>query len=288
MRIISKEKDFYDFQFPYDETDDIVYVRTPKCYYTNGKAGSNIPEGVKELISTKGFAWPYTFNDFGWGNQKYLYSLIIESVVIGIYPYMYSVHFLILKDNRIKTPVKNAKYINVSIDTLTELTNSEIIDLYIKNNPNIDVNKKDIYCSSHYNPSGISSWYLNNYKLDREFIVYNEDIFRTLKSPIFAKFFGETQYRGYNYMRFMFSSVYKEVDPYLPGTLFFVDFSFNKMKNAGLDLMKYIYNELYKRDFYSDLENFQWAIKQEPESIPDNNTKIINAGFDLKTSFRNM
>lgn len=29
-------------------------------------------------------------------------------------------------------------------------------------------------------------------------------------------------------------------------------------------------------------------MKKEPESIPDNKTKIINAGFDLKTSFRNM
>ena len=43
-----------------------------------------------------------------------------------------------------------------------------------------------------------------------------------------------------------------------------------------------------EQNIYIDIENFLWATKQEPESIPDNNTKILAAGFDLKTSFRNV
>ena len=43
-----------------------------------------------------------------------------------------------------------------------------------------------------------------------------------------------------------------------------------------------------EQNVYIDIENFLWEMKKEPESIPDNKTKIINAGFDLKTSFRNM
>jgi formyltetrahydrofolate synthetase len=39
---------------------------------------------------------------------------------------------------------------------------------------------------------------------------------------------------------------------------------------------------------YNDIENFLWMTKQEPISEPDNKTKIINHGFDLKTSFRKM
>ena len=51
-----------------------------------------------------------------------------------------------------------------------------------------------------------------------------------------------------------------------------------------------------KKDFYdysgfghdTDIENYLWSMKQEPISEPDNDTKIISHGFDLKTSFRKM
>lgn len=35
-----------------------------------------------------------------------------------------------------------------------------------------------------------------------------------------------------------------------------------------------------------DLDTYE--MKKEPEANPNNNTRIINAGFDLKTSFRKM
>ena len=55
-----------------------------------------------------------------------------------------------------------------------------------------------------------------------------------------------------------------------------------------INVLKYIKEDLDKRPIYNDIENFLWSVKQEPISEPDNKTKIINHGFDLKTSFRKM
>jgi hypothetical protein len=52
--------------------------------------------------------------------------------------------------------------------------------------------------------------------------------------------------------------------------------------------LKYIKDDLDKRDVYTDIENYLWSMKQEPISEPDNKTKIVSHGFDLKTSFRKM
>ena len=52
--------------------------------------------------------------------------------------------------------------------------------------------------------------------------------------------------------------------------------------------IKYIKDDLDKRDVYTDIENYLWSMKQEPISEPGNDTKIISHGFDLKTSFRKM
>lgn len=52
--------------------------------------------------------------------------------------------------------------------------------------------------------------------------------------------------------------------------------------------LKYIKDDLDKRDIYTDIENYLWSMKQEPISEPDNETKIVSHGFDLKTSFRKM
>lgn len=52
--------------------------------------------------------------------------------------------------------------------------------------------------------------------------------------------------------------------------------------------LKYIKDDLDKRDVYTDIENYLWSMKQEPISESDNEIKIISHGFDLKTSFRKM
>ena len=56
----------------------------------------------------------------------------------------------------------------------------------------------------------------------------------------------------------------------------------------GIDMLRFWINELMDINTYNNIENFLWSIKQEPIANPDNKTKIISHGFDLKTSFRNI
>ena len=61
------------------------------------------------------------------------------------------------------------------------------------------------------------------------------------------------------------------------------------MEFKEINIINTIFDDLTSnRSVYTDIENFLWANKQEPISEPDNKTKIVNHGFDLKTSFRNM
>jgi hypothetical protein len=62
---------------------------------------------------------------------------------------------------------------------------------------------------------------------------------------------------------------------------------FNECKRVNI-IYSILDDLTVNRSVYNDIENFLWANKQEPISEPDNKTKIINHGFDLKTSFRKM
>jgi hypothetical protein len=62
---------------------------------------------------------------------------------------------------------------------------------------------------------------------------------------------------------------------------------FNECKRVNI-IYSILDDLTVNRSVYNDIENFLWANKQEPIFEPDNKTKIINHGFDLKTSFRKM
>ena len=66
---------------------------------------------------------------------------------------------------------------------------------------------------------------------------------------------------------------------------YITNISFQKLQE---NILKYWYDELNDLNTYTNIENFLWSIKQEPEAKPDNKTKILAHGFDLKTSFRKM
>ncbi|MBQ8223099.1 MAG: hypothetical protein IJZ87_07150 [Bacteroidales bacterium] len=91
----------------------------------------------------------------------------------------------------------------------------------------------------------------------------DEEIFRQLETPVFLYYFNGSK---------ISHVVIKNI-------------IFNEQITNWL---KYIKDDLDKRDVYTDIENYLWSMKQEPISDPDNNTKIISHGFDLKTSFRKM
>lgn len=89
----------------------------------------------------------------------------------------------------------------------------------------------------------------------------DEEIFRHIETPVFLCYFNMISGR-----------ITKNV-------------IFNEQPTNWL---KYIKDDLDKRDVYTDIENYLWSMKQEPITEPDNKTKIISHGFDLKTSFRKM
>lgn len=89
----------------------------------------------------------------------------------------------------------------------------------------------------------------------------DEEIFRHIETPVFLCYFNMISGR-----------IIKNV-------------IFNEQPTNWL---KYIKDDLDKRDVYTDIENYLWSMKQDPISEPDNKTKIISHGFDLKTSFRKM
>ena len=66
---------------------------------------------------------------------------------------------------------------------------------------------------------------------------------------------------------------------------YITNISFQKLDK---NVLKYWYDDLMDLNTYINIENFLWSVKQEPEANPDNKTKIVAHGFDLKTSFRKM
>ena len=66
---------------------------------------------------------------------------------------------------------------------------------------------------------------------------------------------------------------------------FIINLSFIKLNP---DIIRFWIDDLLDINTYNNIENFLWSIKQEPIANPDNKTKIISHGFDLKESFRNI
>jgi hypothetical protein len=101
------------------------------------------------------------------------------------------------------------------------------------------------------------------------------NIFKALCSPVFIS--GRFNAHLYEHQEF---SIIRDKKPEL-----IMDFALNSL---SVNLLKYHADFIKNFDVYSSIENFLFMMKQEPMSEPDNKTKIINAGFDLKTSFRKM
>ena len=104
------------------------------------------------------------------------------------------------------------------------------------------------------------------------------ELFYKIGAPVFVKDYSELFNGNYN-------NVYAH-ERYGNKTIHYItNISFQKLQE---NILKYWYDELNDLNTYTNIENFLWSIKQEPEAKPDNKTKILAHGFDLKTSFRKM
>ena len=272
MRIISKYKDFYDF-LAQDYDADITYTRTPFVMQNNydklycSDCGRY---GCRKSIPTQNVYWFHKNDNEG--------KISINNYVFGIFPNVYSqpyleVTFKTITDNLIQRRrtmprelcekyLANSKGVK---DAETNMATSIMRDI-ITNGPDlIKVPKK----------------FINTDKVDLERYLWKvecPDIFMKIGAPVFVNYDSDllgTAYDVYNL----------EERGEGRRAVYAANICFNKLTD---NVLKYWFDELNDLNTYINIENFLWATKQEPEHIPDNNTKIINHGFDLKTSFRKM
>ena len=273
MKIISKYKDFYDYLVQ-DYDSDLVYIRNAKA----------IDKNYNRLFNVKDYnILNYSDSFFGKYNH-YSGELTFYNFIFGIYPYVYSQPVL-----RVYYTTKyNALqyfYIVLGHDLVDKILNDEYIDEAVKELENLAqtefnklVNKglADYTKVSFFNKNTLGS--INNSLSRRVWKQECKEIFRKIGSPIFVNYDKDLFYDG----------VYRTSEHLFGGmnTPFYIaDVSLSKL---NYNILKYWYNDLYDINTYNNIENFLWSIKQEPESKPDNRTKILSHGFDLKTSFRKM
>lgn len=268
MKIISKYKDFYDYLVQ-DNDADIVYVRQAEV----------IKETYEKLIEPKDVGkitawWDYlpsiTCNTPDGKTQ-------LDNYVFGIYPYVYS------------QPAVHVKYVNTTNSnpmSLNLVMNKSLADGIVDNYKYgmIELNKaiwNELEKIENCRKETIKlTW--NEFEFSKGLFKLiwrneNKEIFEKINAPVFVKYYNELFKDG------VYSSI---IEKEKLGSVHYVkNISFQKL---NLNILKYWYDQLMDLNTYNDIENFLWSVKQEPIANPDNKTKIINHGFDLKTSFRNM
>jgi len=273
MKIISKYKDFYDY-IVQDHDADITYIRNMNI------VDISINNYLKDV---PGFN-KYNSSIYFRSNYYRTGRVDVANYIFGIYPYIYSQPVIrILKDDY------DFEYI---------ILDKEIVDNLLSDDKNIskhtlqDIKTKCQYIVDRNNINKNPIFYVNKYESFEKdlkndikkniFKIENKDIFTKLNSPVFVYYHSELfddsvyaeQINHKSYKNGVSNPVYC-----------ITDISFQKLK---MNILKYWWTELNDLNTYINIENFLWSIKQEPESVPDNKTKIISHGFDLKESFRNI
>lgn len=281
MKIISKynKKDFYDYLgFQYDTSDDIVYLRETRGLFTYKPEDYNIINKCYKLIENKipNYSHNVSSNHF----KYHKYSCIISHVIVGIYPYVYVVPIVEL---RIPYEFNKNAFKTVFIETLPyECYDNEdkILD-YV--NLRTGISQDNIYI--YHKPNGkefknTRTYYMRNPKFECQ------EIFHICNAPTFILFVGSWLKNWYNTDSIQ-SIISNSFDLIANHCGMILNPIFNECKRVNI-IYSILDDLTVNRSVYNDIENFLWANKQEPISEPDNKTKIINHGFDLKTSFRKM
>ena len=178
-------------------------------------------------------------------------NYFVTYVIVGIYPYCYIIPTIVNNYENLLTQGQ------VIVPFEVADTNEEVNEFLKKINSNIQIESKYKWLSEHRRHSNFKpSW-------------KDEDLFRQIETPVFL-FHHKGTYENHHF---------KSYDYIIKNIIF---------TEQPTNWLKYIKDDLDKRDVYTDIENYLWSMKQEPISEPDNETKIISHGFDLKTSFRKM
>ena len=275
MKIVSKYKDFYDYLVQ-DNDADLTYVRNINI----------VNEYYDDLFKNKENYTPYYSVHYGYtkyreNRYRELGELFFSNYIFGIYPYIYSQPTLCIAYNNLawggveviqiilSKTIVNDILNNGNFDNLIKLAQAEfnkLVDKRICNSAkvhfaNINTNKDLVKTLKSY------VWKIEC-----------KEIFYKIESPVFVKYYPEL-FENSAYWEFIYNWKSKEIKHYI------TNICFNKLDE---NILKYWYDELNEINTYNNIENFLWSIKQEPIANPDNKTKIVAHGFDLKTSFRKM
>lgn len=260
MKIICKYNDFYDF-LTSDFDADICYVRKPELIRTY----------YEDMIPSTGIR---CYRNLYSHNYK-VGEVDIHRRVFGIYPNIYSqLEFSVQLTTGLKSVIPSKAFIK---------------KIYSYKSSQIDKITNDIfnYCRNELMKDETIDFFpkltiYNTYSFYRYLHEFNQkveckEIFFKLGSPVYVR---------YEYDLFM-DTVYAE--DVLEGSQTDIQYVTNIcFSRLSKNILKYWYDELNTINTYNNIENFLWSIKQEPISNPDNKTRILSHGFDLKTSFRKM
>ena len=273
MKIVCKYKDFYDYLVQ-DNNADLIYVRNIGI----------IDKYYDDLFERKNNYTPYYYRNYGYYLDTDRYkklshgSIFFNSYIFGIYPYVYS------------QPVLELVYIDSYYhkNILSIIIGKSVID-DIFNNGNIDglisLGQKELNKLVERGICQMTKVNFSDYETRKNRInslkryvwkVECPELFNKISAPVFTKYYVDL-YKDTAYYDYLYNMNNKKH--------YITNICFSKLNK---NILKYWYDDLNNINTYNNIENFLWSIKQEPIANPDNKTKIISHGFDLKTSFRKM
>ena len=272
MKIISKYKDFYDF-YVQDNDPDMVYVRQAEAI----KSKTDELKLVWNLLGDR-FNLYGTLGYNSWRSTNNVGDVIISSVVFGIYPKVYvapviSAYFPTLNGTDVLSfyPSKS------KFDKIMSDKSHDALYGYIKEKVTKLLKAANCdYLSMKYESFlKVPLKYKPPYRWNMDFTPReNPDVFLAMGAPVFLMLT--------NTASAIKDTIYY---PLSPDDAVIKNVVFNKLND---NITRYYAEELSDINIYNRIENFLWASKAEPVANPDNKTKILAHGFDLKTSFRKM
>lgn len=271
MRIISKYKDFYDY-YAQDYNADITYVRKP-FFITD------------QVTLQDEFGWVDTIPIASISRRLRGFDICVGNIKFGIYPSMYQTPFVLV---RYMTNTLNSEYFVYffSRDDLEGIrTDNDLISFCEKRVREHIARKERPECykplqSYHYrtfekNLGGAIMKSIKKIEAKEVFLKYDAPVMCEYDASVIstAPYWDVKDYKGKG------DGSKESERRWIANCCFTM---------IGTDVMRAWADELMSLNTYTNIENFLWASRQEPMSEPDNKTKIINHGFDLKTSFRNI
>lgn len=276
MRIIDNRKDFYDYGVMYDTDDSICYVRKTSLLKPDNQEHlpdiEKLERMIKDIIPCR----------FTGGNDET--DIYIEHILVGIYPNIYLVPVACFYDyvKGIYGLEKNPVLTGVPLDIYTD---SARIQEYIASKYPMAKNRK-VRGYAEYRKTLYRDCFAAERVIKNNFVIELPEAFAVLGCPTFIHLcdFYPGGHRGCKSEAA--SAILYAQDKSCYG-------QFAIIKNPVFTacpsfVLNPIRQLLDNTPVYNNIENFLWSIKQEPISEPDNKTKILNHGFDLKTSFRKM